>query len=151
MKQQAERGFPRHRLTIGITESGLIEELAATSTVLARWREAGLRVAIDDYGTGYSSLAYLKSLPLDYLKIDSGLAKDIAGSERDSIIVRGVIDMAKSLGLDVIAEGVESEQQLALLARSGCDFYQGFLRSGAVASEARSEEHTSELQSQIRS
>src|SRR3546814_1290338 len=89
----------------------------------------------------------MKSVTLDYLKIDSGLAKDIAGSERDSIIVRGVIDMAKSLGLDVIAEGVESEQQLALLARSGCDFYQGFLRSGAV----RSEEQTSELQSLMRS
>src|SRR3546814_5055429 len=98
MKRLAESGFPRHRLTIEITESGLIEDLAAASTLLAQWREAGLRVAIDDFGTGYSSLAYLKSLPLDYLKIDSGLAKDIAGSERDSIIVRGVTDMAKSLG-----------------------------------------------------
>src|SRR3546814_2796054 len=90
----------------------------------------------------------MKSVTLDYLKIDSGLAKDIAGSERDSIIVRGVIDMAKSLGLDVIAEGVESEQQLALLARSGCDFYQGFLRSGAVASEIG--RAPSELQSLMR-
>src|SRR3546814_16615097 len=90
---------------------------------------------ISDWSSDVCSSDLLKSLPLDYLKIDSGLAKDIAGSERDSIIVRGVIDMAKSLGLDVIAEGVESEQQLALLARSGCDFYQCFLHSGAVASE----------------
>src|SRR3546814_8362968 len=62
MKRLAESGFPRHRLTIEITESGLIEDLAAASTLLAQWREAGLRVAIDDFGTGYSSLAYLKSL-----------------------------------------------------------------------------------------
>lgn len=136
MAQLEASGFPHHRLTVEITESGLIEDLAAAAALLAKWRAAGLRVAIDDFGTGYSSLAYLKSLPLDYLKIDSGLAKDITGSERDSIIVRGVIEMAKSLGLGVVAEGVETEQQLALLARKGCDFYQGFLRSGAVASGA---------------
>jgi diguanylate cyclase (GGDEF)-like protein len=134
MEQVDASGFPHDRLTVEITESGLIEDLAAASALLAKWRAAGLRVAIDDFGTGYSSLSYLKSLPLDYLKIDSGLAKDITASERDSIIVRGVIDMAKSLGLKVVAEGVETEQQLALLARKGCDFYQGFLRSGAVAS-----------------
>uniref|UniRef100_UPI0030C8A986 putative bifunctional diguanylate cyclase/phosphodiesterase n=2 Tax=Rhizorhapis sp. SPR117 TaxID=2912611 RepID=UPI0030C8A986 len=134
MAQLESSGFPHDRLTVEITESGLIEDLAAASALLTKWRAAGLRVAIDDFGTGYSSLAYLKSLPLDYLKIDSGLAKDITGSERDSIVVRGVIDMAKSLGLKVVAEGVETEQQLALLARKGCDFYQGFLRSGAVGS-----------------
>lgn len=134
MERLRSSGFPRHRLTVEITESGLMEDLTAASSLLASWQEEGLRVAIDDFGTGYSSLAYLKSLPLDYLKIDSGLAKDITGSERDSIIVGGVIDMAKSLGLLVVAEGVETEQQLALLARKGCDFYQGFLRSGPIRS-----------------
>lgn len=133
MSQLKESGFPHHRLTVEITESGLIEDLAAASALLTKWRDAGVHVAIDDFGTGYSSLAYLKSLPLDYLKIDRGLAKDITASERDSIIVRGVIDMAKSLGLGVVVEGVETEQQLALLARQGCDYYQGFLRSGPVA------------------
>lgn len=127
-------GFPRARLTVEITESGLIEDVDAATALLTALRAEGLAVAVDDFGTGYSSLAYLKSLPLDYLKIDSGLAQDIAGSARDRIIVRGVIHMAKSLGLQVIAEGVETEQQLDLLAREGCDYYQGFLRSAGVSS-----------------
>jgi EAL domain-containing protein (putative c-di-GMP-specific phosphodiesterase class I) len=127
-------GFPRSRLTVEITESGLIEDVGAASALLTALRAEGLGVAIDDFGTGYSSLAYLKNLPLDYLKIDSGLAQDIAGTARDRIIVRGVIHMAKSLGLKVVAEGVETEEQLALLAREGCDYYQGFLRSAGVSS-----------------
>ena len=127
-------GFPRGRLTVEITESGLIEDVAAAGALLTALRAEGLAVAIDDFGTGYSSLAYLKSLPLDYLKIDSGLAQDIAGTARDRIIVRGVIHMAKSLGLKVIAEGVETEEQLGLLTREGCDYYQGFLRSAGVSS-----------------
>lgn len=122
-----ESGFPRGRLTVEITESGLIEDLGKAASLLAALRAGGCRVAIDDFGTGYSSLAYLKALPLDYLKIDKRLAQDIAGSSRDRIVVRGVIDMARSLGLAVIAEGVETEEQLTLLAREGCNYYQGFL------------------------
>ena len=120
-------GFPRDRLTIEITESGLIADLDAAAGLLRTLRAAGCRVAIDDFGTGYSSLAYLKALPLDYLKIDKALAQDITGSARDRIVVRGVIDMARSLGLAVIAEGVETPAQLDLLAAQGCNFYQGYL------------------------
>ena len=122
-----ESGFPPGRLTVEVTEGGLIDDLGAAANLLARLREGGLRAAIDDFGTGYSSLAYLKALPLDYLKIDKRLVEDIGGSPRDQVVVRSVIDMARSLGLEVIAEGVETEEQLALLAREGCNLYQGFL------------------------
>ncbi|TVV72222.1 GGDEF domain-containing protein [Sphingomonas solaris] len=125
-------GFPRDRLTVELTESGLIEDLGQAAGLLAVLRAGGLRVAVDDFGTGYSSLAYLKSLPLDYLKIDKRLADDIAGSPRDRVVVRGVIEMARSLGLSVIVEGVESEAQLGLLAADGCNYYQGFLCSPPV-------------------
>ncbi|MES2057641.1 MAG: bifunctional diguanylate cyclase/phosphodiesterase [Pseudomonadota bacterium] len=125
-------GFPRNRLTLEITESGLIEDLGIAATLLATLRSAGCRIAIDDFGTGYSSLAYLKSLPLDYLKIDKKLSQDITGTPRDRVVVRGVIDMARSLGLSVIAEGVETVEQLDLLAKEGCQYYQGFLCSEPV-------------------
>lgn len=125
-------GFPRGRLTVEITENGLIRDLGPAATLLADLRAGGCRVAIDDFGTGYSSLAYLKALPLDYLKIDGKLAQDIAGSTRDRIVVRGVIDMARALGLSVIAEGVETDEQLSLLAREGCNYYQGFLCAEAL-------------------
>jgi predicted signal transduction protein with EAL and GGDEF domain len=134
-----ETGFPRDRLTVEITESGLIEDLDAASTLLSTLRAGGCRVAIDDFGTGYSSLAYLKALPLDYLKIDKNLAQDIAGTPRDRIVVRGVIDMARSLGLAVVAEGVETEEQLTLLAQEGCNYYQGFLCAVPLTVDALAE------------
>jgi diguanylate cyclase (GGDEF)-like protein len=135
----SESGFAPARLTVEVTEGGLIEDLGAAGTLLARLRERGFRVAIDDFGTGYSSLAYLKALPLDYLKIDKRLVEDIGGSPRDQVVVRSVIDMARSLGLEVIAEGVETEDQLALLAREGCTLYQGFLCAPPVDSQRLAE------------
>jgi diguanylate cyclase (GGDEF)-like protein len=134
-----ESGFDPGRLTVEVTEGGLIDDLGAAANLLAGLREGGLRVAIDDFGTGYSSLAYLKALPLDYLKIDKRLCEDITGSVRDQVVVRSVIDMARSLGLEVIAEGVETEEQLALLAREGCTLYQGFLCSPPVEAERLAE------------
>jgi diguanylate cyclase (GGDEF)-like protein len=130
-----ESGFAPERLTVEVTESGLIEDLAAAAALLAELRSGGLRAAIDDFGTGYSSLAYLKALPLDYLKLDKRLSQDIAGSARDRVVVRSVIEMARSLGLGVIAEGVETEEQLALLAEEGCTMYQGFLCAPPVATD----------------
>ena len=125
-------GFPRGRLTIEITETGLIRDLTAVAALLGELRAAGCRVAIDDFGTGYSSLAYLKALPLDYLKIDKALTRDIDGSPRDRVVVRGVIDIARALGVAVIAEGVETAAQERLLAIDGCDYYQGFLLAGPL-------------------
>ena len=139
LRMVEESGFDRRRLTVEVTEGGLIEDLNAAAYLLARLRQEGLRVAIDDFGTGYSSLAYLKALPLDYLKIDKRLCEDITGSARDRIVVRGVIDMARSLGLSVIAEGVETEEQLGLLAQEGCNLYQGYLCSRPVGSAALAE------------
>ncbi len=130
-----ESGFPRDRLTVEITETGLIENIERAAALLRDLRRNGLSVAIDDFGTGYSSLAYLKALHPDYLKIDHSLSRDIVGTPRDRVIVRAIIAMARSLALTVIAEGVESEEQLTLLAREGCDIYQGFLRSPAVTSQ----------------
>ena len=129
-----ESGFPPDRLTVEITEGGLIENVGRAAGLLEHLRERGIRVAIDDFGTGYSSLAYLKLLYPDYLKIDHSLSRDILGPPRDRIILRTIIEMARALALTVIAEGVESEEQLTLLAREGCEIYQGFLRSAAISS-----------------
>lgn len=136
MMRRIERtGFPAARLTLEITEAGLIADLERAADVLNGLRERGIRIAIDDFGTGYSSLAYLKSLPLDILKIDRLFAQDIAGSDKGRIIVTGVIRIARELDLVVIAEGVETEEQRSLLASEGCDLWQGFLRSGPVTTE----------------
>jgi diguanylate cyclase (GGDEF)-like protein len=134
-----ESGLARERITVELTESGLVDDLEAAAALLGHLREAGLMVAIDDFGTGYSSLAYLKSLPVDYLKIDSGIVRDITGSGRDRVIIRAIIDMARSLELEVVAEGVETDIQLAALARAGCTNYQGFLRSPPVSSKRLAE------------
>jgi diguanylate cyclase (GGDEF)-like protein len=126
--------FEPARLTIEVTESGLMRDVEHAARVLADLRSAGVRVAIDDFGTGYSSLAYLKALPLDYLKIDKQLLGGGEAGTRERVVLGGVIEMAHSLGLTVVAEGVETEAQRLALRRDGCDFYQGFLCSPPLAS-----------------
>ncbi len=125
-------GFPRSRLTLEITEGDLIENLDTAAATLAAVRARGTGIALDDFGTGYSSLAYLKSLPLDCLKLDKRLTGDLAGSPRDRIVVRGVVEMARALGIRVIAEGVETAIDLDLVVAARCDAYQGFLCSPAL-------------------
>jgi EAL domain-containing protein (putative c-di-GMP-specific phosphodiesterase class I) len=128
-------GIAPDRVTIEITESTLLIDQEAVVERLRRLREAGVRVAVDDFGTGYASLAYLTRLPLDILKIDRGLVADIVTGERDRIVVRTLIRLARELGLQVVVEGVESTSQLILLSEWGCDLYQGFLGAGALTEE----------------
>ena len=129
-------GFPADRLTLEITEAGLIADLNRAARVLEGLREQGMHVAIDDFGTGYSSLTYLKALPVDTLKLDRAFTQDITGSAKARIIVASVIAMARDLGLTVIAEGVETEEQRALLAEHGVALCQGFLFAPALSSDA---------------
>ena len=130
-----EAGIDPKRVTIEITESALLVDQQVVAERLTRLREAGLTIAVDDFGTGYASLAYLISLPLDMLKVDRGLITHIVGGERDRIVVKAMIQLARELGLKVVVEGVESTGQLALLAEWGCDLYQGFLGAGALSHE----------------
>ena len=132
----AETGFPMTRLTLEITESGLMENIERAAVMLARLRKRGISISIDDFGTGYSSLAYLKSLPVDTLKVDRALITDLSGTARDRVVVRGVVDMARSLGIGVVAEGVETHEQLELVVREGCNWFQGYLCSRPLSAEA---------------
>ena len=131
----AAAGIAPSRVIVEITESALLIDQPAVAERLARLRGEGLSIAVDDFGTGYASLAYLTSLPLDMIKIDRGLITDIVGGERDRIVVKAMIRLARELGLQVVIEGVESTGQLALLADWGCDLYQGFLGAGALSHE----------------
>jgi EAL domain-containing protein (putative c-di-GMP-specific phosphodiesterase class I) len=128
-------GIDPARVVVEITESALLIDQPAVAERLTRLRGEGLAIAVDDFGTGYASLAYLTSLPLDMLKIDRGLIAHIVGGERDRIVVKAMIRLARELGLGVVVEGVESTGQLALLADWGCDLYQGFLGAGALTQE----------------
>lgn len=125
-------GIDPKRVTIEITENALLSDLEAVGKRLERLREAGIKIALDDFGTGYASLSYLGRLPMDALKIDRGLVARIGTSERDRIVVRSIFSLARDLDLTVVVEGVESTEQLGLLAEWGCDLYQGFLGAGAL-------------------
>ena len=128
-------GIDPQRLMLEITESALVADHDSVAARLDRLREAGISIAVDDFGTGYASLAYLTGLPLDMLKIDRGLIAGITNGERDRIVVKALIRLARELELKILVEGVESAEQLALLSAWGCDLYQGFLGAGALTHE----------------
>ncbi len=127
-----ETGLAPDCLELEITEGLLIEDPAAASAVLAELKALGVHVAIDDFGSGYSSLSYLKHFPLDSLKIDRSFVRDLSIDPDDAAIARAIIALAHSLDLKVIAEGVETPQQLAFLREHHCDVVQGFLFGAPV-------------------
>jgi len=125
-------GIDPERVTVEIVESALLLDRPAVAERLSSLRTHGVKIAIDDFGTGYANLLYLTSLPLDAIKIDRAMVADIVGHERDRIVVKAMICMARELGLKIIVEGVESVAQLDLIAGWGIDLYQGFLGAGAL-------------------
>ena len=131
----ATTGARAQHLELEITESALITDFDAASKWLGAVREMGVTVALDDFGTGYSSLAYLRRLPLDAIKIDQSFVAGLQEDRSTVAIVRAMIAMARELGMTVVAEGVETQQQAELLTRLGCDFLQGFLFSPAVPAQ----------------
>jgi diguanylate cyclase (GGDEF)-like protein/PAS domain S-box-containing protein len=130
-----DAGLSPERLELEITESTIMRDPEEAVRALLELKARGIQIAIDDFGTGYSSLSYLKRLPLDFLKVDQSFVKNLASSHSDRAIVRAIIAMAHTLNLKVIAEGVETEEQLSFLLEQGCDELQGFLFSQAVPSQ----------------
>jgi diguanylate cyclase len=124
-----DSGLPARQLVLELTESMLMDDLQDALSLMGELKALGVTLSIDDFGTGYSSLSYLKRMPIDELKIDRSFVIDLPGQKADSAIVQAVIDLGHSLGMSVIAEGVESTGQLDSLKHLGCDQYQGFLFS----------------------
>jgi EAL domain-containing protein (putative c-di-GMP-specific phosphodiesterase class I) len=122
----AEGGHPQD-IELELTESVLMTDAESTTTILRELKESGFRLAIDDFGTGYSSLAYLQRFPIDTLKIDRAFIKDLKLGKEDSPIMRAIVGMGRALQLHLVAEGVETLDQLAFLRLQGCDTYQGYL------------------------
>jgi diguanylate cyclase (GGDEF)-like protein len=127
-----ESGLDATLLELEVTESGMLENEETAIETLARLKDRGVRVALDDFGTGYSSLSYLQRLPLDSLKIDRSFITDLDVGEENHSIVAAIITMAHGLGLEVVAEGVETTRQRIILNAWGCDVGQGFLYSRPV-------------------
>ncbi|BBY48622.1 bifunctional diguanylate cyclase/phosphodiesterase [Mycolicibacterium arabiense] len=131
----AEFDLPRGSVCVEITESVVVHDLETTSITLAGLREAGVKVAIDDFGTGYSVFAHLKQLPVDVLKIDRSFVTDLGRNPDDLAIVRAIIALADAFGLQLVAEGVETEAAAQTLLRHGCRRAQGFLLSEPLAGD----------------
>ncbi len=128
-------GVPHRAIQLEITETGLMKELQSVIPSLHRLNEIGVEISIDDFGTGYSSLAYLTTLPISEVKIDRSFVRDLGLTPQSSAVVTAIIALARSLGLRVIAEGVENLRQMEVLHRLGCGIMQGFLFSKAIPPE----------------
>ena len=125
----AQTGVEPHWLEVELTEGSLMENTQHTIFSLQRLHDMGVKISIDDFGTGYSSLAYLRRFPIDTLKIDIAFIREVTSNPQDAAITRTIIELAHSLNLRVVAEGVETQAQLAFLKDAGCDQIQGYLFS----------------------
>jgi diguanylate cyclase (GGDEF)-like protein/PAS domain S-box-containing protein len=121
-----ETGLAPHRLEIEITENVLIDDFSRALSIMRRLKALGIRISMDDFGTGYSSLAYLQAFPFDKIKIDQSFISSVVANPQSAAIVRAVIGLARGLNLPVIAEGVETQDQLSFLAQETCDEVQGY-------------------------
>lgn len=130
-----ETGANPRLLKLELTESLLIDNMEVTIEKMGALKSLGVGFSLDDFGAGYFSLAYLKRLPLDQLKIDQSFVQDVLIDPNDAVIARTIVALGKSLGLEVIAEGVETEAQRNFLASHGCHVYQGYLFSPPVAAD----------------
>jgi len=131
----SESGLNPHNLELEITESVLMQNAKSTQSVLYELKRMGLNLSMDDFGTGYCSFSYLKSFPLDIIKIDRTFITDINKTKADAAIVKAIIAMSHTLKLKVVAEGVETDEQLSLLREMGCDEMQGYLLSRPLPAE----------------
>jgi diguanylate cyclase (GGDEF)-like protein/PAS domain S-box-containing protein len=131
----ADAGLPAERINLEITEAILVDDSPAIVELLRRLKALGLRISIDDFGTGYSSLSYLRRLPIDTLKIAKPFVDVVTNGTKDQALARAVVALARSLQLEVIAEGIEQEAQLDLLVGMGCELGQGYLVSRPVPAD----------------
>ena len=131
-----DAGLDPSRLNLEVTESSIMNNAESAIAVLRELQEAGIKISVDDFGTGYSSLGYLKHLPIDVLKIDKSFVNDVTNDPDDAALVMAIIALAHSLRLKVVAEGVETEEQLRFLHLLRCDEWQGYLFSKPVPAGA---------------
>jgi len=131
-----DTGLDPRCLKVEVTESLIMQDMAFARSVLHQLKKLGLHVALDDFGTGYSSLSYLQSFPIDTLKIDQSFVGRMDGNSDNSAMVATIIAMAHNLGLDVVAEGVETAEQLRVLESLGCEYAQGFYLGRPMKAEA---------------
>jgi diguanylate cyclase len=122
-----ETGFPAAQLTLEVTEGVLVRDVDTVVAQLEALRQLGIRIAIDDFGTGFSGLSYLRRLPADIIKIDRSFVADLPAGRSATTLITSIVELARTLGLDVVAEGVETEEQRRALRELHCPWAQGYL------------------------
>lgn len=130
-----QSGMAPERLTLEVTEQALLSDIQLAGDTLRKLSADGVRIALDDFGAGFCNFRYLKLLPLDYLKLDRSMIEGVTSDARDLAVLRGIVAMARALDLEVIAEGIESDAQRALIAAEGCAYFQGFLAAQPMSAD----------------